>query len=325
MLRLALFLFMATALFGQSFVFVHIGPNMPAYLASAIRQVRLFNKEWPIYVIAPKDELKKLPSGLFHTSVPIETVPISPEHERFHAEGVQSGFWRYTTERFFYLESFIKQNEMKDVFHLENDIMLYCDVSKMLPVFQTYYRGMIGGTFDNDTRCIAGFVYISGSAPLEKFVRYVAEMARFGANDMILLGNFRNAYHRVYAEYLPVILPNYDLPFQNALGSKARNPALYYTCFEQFGSIFDAAAFGQYIGGNDPIHPKARPGFISESSIFNPSLFGFEWEKDDEGRQVPYVSYKDQRCRLNNLHVHCKNLGAFSSLNSQMPTLGLHR
>jgi hypothetical protein len=320
------FLFLGSLpLFGQSFVFVHVGPNIPAYLPYAIRQVRLFNKEWPIYVIASADELKKLPSGLSHTPIPLEDIPRSEAHEKFHAEGIQSGFWRYTSERFFYLDSFIKKYNLKDVFHLENDVMLYCDLSKLLPIFQSYYRGMIGATFENERKCIPGFVYISESAPLEKLARYMAEMAKFGAIDMIVLGNFRNSHHRIYIDYLPVVLPNYDFPFQNALGVTAQSPALYYTHFEEFDSLFDAAAFGMYIGGNDPIHPKARPGFISESSFFNPSLFDFEWIKDEEGRQVPYVSYKGMRCRLNNLHVHCKNLGAFFSLNQQMPSLGLHR
>jgi len=77
--------------------------------------------------------------------------------------------------------------------------------------------------------------------------------------------------------------------------------------------LFDGAAIGQYLGGVDPRNQKSKPGFINESCVFNPSRFLFEWIKDDKGREIPYAIFKDCKYRINNLHIHSKNLAKFKS------------
>ena len=91
----------------------------------------------------------------------------------------------------------------------------------------------------------------------------------------------------------------------------------YTNHFYLFNSLFDAAAFGQYLGGEDPRNGHSAPGFINESCIFNPSHFTYTWEEDDQGRLVPYAHYKNEKVRINNLHIHSKNLAPFYSLRSE--------
>ena len=83
--------------------------------------------------------------------------------------------------------------------------------------------------------------------------------------------------------------------------------------FSSFLSIFDGAAIGQFLGGIDPKNGVSKPGFINESCLFNPSLIKFTWEVDDCDRRVPYASYGNSISRINNLHIHSKNLQKFTS------------
>jgi hypothetical protein len=83
--------------------------------------------------------------------------------------------------------------------------------------------------------------------------------------------------------------------------------------YQEFGSIFDAAAIGQFLGGIDPRNGVSKPGFINESCLFNPGLMTFVWERDAYGRLVPYAIYGSTKARINNLHIHSKKLEGFFS------------
>ena len=93
----------------------------------------------------------------------------------------------------------------------------------------------------------------------------------------------------------------------------AADPQIYCQNINFFKSIFDAAAIGQYLGGGDPRNGTHGPGFINESCIFNPSLLVYEWLEDLEGRKVPFAVYGGEKFRVNNLHIHSKNLWQFTS------------
>ena len=99
--------------------------------------------------------------------------------------------------------------------------------------------------------------------------------------------------------------------FRSPMGHQVKNIQKYYNNIEAFQSIFDAAALGQYLGGIDPNNGPSSPGFINESCVFNPSLLSYEWINDDRGRKIPYIIFSGEKYRINNLHIHCKNLILF--------------
>ena len=96
-------------------------------------------------------------------------------------------------------------------------------------------------------------------------------------------------------------------------GKRAKQPEDYARNFDGFWSLFDAAALGQYFGGIDPRNGSSKPGFVNEDCLFNPVRLMFEWEFDQKGRDVPFACFGQTRYRINNLHVHSKNLKAFRS------------
>ncbi len=304
-------------------VFVHLGRKIPEYLPTAIEQARLFNPKSRIFLIANQAALQ-LPSRgkkwegvecIYKESLPRESV-----HEEFSSKArmnrtFRGEFWTYAMERFFYLYELMKSQGLTDVFHLENDVMLYRDLKEILPLFTAYYPEKIAATFDNDDRCIAGFMYVAKADALYPLLELMSKKVAAGGNDMFFLGQFRNDFGKAYIDHLPIVCPEYakEYPLMSTSGLSTGRPEDYFCHAEEFVSLFDAAAIGQYLGGIDPQHNRPGGGFINESCLFDVSRFQLTWEKDAEGRLIPYALFQSSKWRINNLHINSKNLEEFYS------------
>lgn len=306
----------------HSLVFVHIGPKIPLYVGVAVAQARLFNPDCPIYLVGNKEALHawKMSQKILPICVACESLTKSKSHRKFAANSAHDsksfeGFWVSTSERFFYLEEVIRDFQLKDVFHLENDVMLYADLNSLLPVFQAHYRGMIGATFDSDSRCIPGFIYISDEKPISKLGSFMADQAPKGMNDMQIIQEFKRLKQGIYIDHLPIIFPEYvaQIGLKNSLGQTSSRPDPFHRHFDRFQAIFDAAAIGQYLGGISPRNGDPNPGFINETCLFNPMYLNFNWKIDSKGRCVPYASFQGIEYPIINLHIHSKNLHSFYS------------
>lgn len=301
-----------------SIVFIHIGDKIPSYTKIAIEQARVFNPDCPIILLANKSALNNYSlkdNKANITFVSCESLSKTAHHKEFIKRiKWKKGFWRYTSERFLYLCDLMTQHNLKNVFHLEYDNMLYADLRELLPIFNLHYQGM-AATFDNDQRCIAGFIFVPNQQVVQRLAKYFADHAHEGFNDMEVLAKFKKQYGEKWIDNLPITTKQYanDHLLITPTGYQAEKKELYYKNLEIFNSIFDAAALGQYLGGIDPNNGPSIPGFINESCVFNPSLFIYEWIYDNEGRKIPYILYSGEKYRINNLHIHCKNLRLFSS------------
>lgn len=301
-------------------VFVHIGETLPPYVSKALLQARKFNKDCPIVLIANKKALQAsldCPESI--TYINCESLTRTLEHRKFADKTKlndqwKTGFWRYTSERFLYLHDFMQQYGVDNVFHLENDNMLYVDLQSILTVFQSKYKG-IAGTFDNDDRCIPGFIYIKNPQVMELLAKCFVDHAKSRLNDIETLVRFRKEKGTDFIDNLPVITEEYcnEQPMRSISKHCAKDKKKYCLNISSFQSIFDAAALGQFLGGTDASDTPSKLGFINESCLFNPSKLTFEWIVDAEGRRVPFMQYSGKKFRINNLHIHSKNLMLFAS------------
>ncbi len=218
-----------------------------------------------------------------------------------------AGFWVYTSERFFYLEEFVSQYQLQDVFHLENDIMLYEELEKLVPVFQSHYPAQIAATFEADDRCVPGFMYIPNATPLKILVEEFNEPASIKNSDMEVLARFKNKYFGAAIDFLPIIPPDYFLDYEWD-HSKTRNPSDYSNHLFEFDSLFDGAALGVYQAGWDSrYHEECHQGEIDPHCVFNASHVKVLWEKDEKGRKVPYLLLNGLKWKVNNLHITNKS------------------
>ncbi len=305
-------------------VFIHLGALIPAHTRDALAQARLFNA-CPIYLLAAASALEQFPidPALAIITVPCESLSKSSAHLDFERRSTldrtfRNGFWRFTTERFFHLESLMRERALEHVIHLENDVTLYVDLQELLPLFIKHYPNL-AGTFDNDQRCIPGFLYLRSATSLAPLTEFIA--AAFGpaptqpVNDMSLLADYRRKSGPAGFDCLPIVPPDYPGTLVSQAGHQSAQPEVYSQHADSFDSLFDAAALGQYLGGVDPRNSAGKDsiGFINESCLFNPSLYSYASQPDARGRSIPYLHTDKRAYRLNNLHIHSKNLHGFRS------------
>jgi len=307
----------------HSLVFVHIGPSLPSYFFDAHAQARLFNPDCPIYLLADQEALDSCKEVCAHDpnfyGITLESLTRSEAHQTYletsafnHKDCKWGIFWVYASERFFYLDEFMSQHEVQDVFHLENDIMLYTDLASLLPTFKKKYPG-IAASFDNDYKCTPGFMYIAHKGVMRQLRDCFVHHGPNIITDMHIIGDFKNCNPPEVIDSLPVIMDSYinRHGLKSPTGETTTKPRIYSNNLESFNSLFDAAALGQYIGGT---HTDATPGFINGGCLFNPSLLTYEWHADEKNRMIPYAVFEGARYRINNLHIHSKKLKEFSSL-----------
>lgn len=303
--------------FSHSIVFVHIGKSLPTYLPYAFFQARLFNKECKIVLLANQQALDAYrdPYGLNITTVSIESLHRSKEHKKFLLKTklkrkFRKGFWLYASERFFVLDEFMQQHNEQDVFHIESDVMVYVDFATLMPTILKHYRG-VGLVLDNDTRCIPSIVYIRNACCMKKIALCFLNNMNIKRSDMEVLGLFSKQSKDGLVNNLPIIMPTYIEKF---IKNKFKNPCMFSNNIDKFGAIFDGGALGQFVGGVDPRNGCFMQGWIKPETVFNPSHLRYEWQSDNEGRRVPYVQFQHEKYRINNLHIHCKNLKKYLSI-----------
>lgn len=299
----------------HAFALVHIGKELPPYMLSTVKQIRTFNPKSPIFLVASHEALKNEKVGTWEANlvlVPYETLEKTPEHEKFFQtsekkKNYYKGFVNHTTERFYYLYDLIAQFELENVIHLENDVLLYAEAQDLLPVLCKHYPAL-GVTFDNDKRGIAGFMFIRRKNALRDFLRFINtyEHRRL---DMQLLSIYRKKCGEKKIKPLPVLMDTYHAK----IPLKSKKPEIYSARFEEFQAIFDAAALGQWVGGQDPRNGPCEQGFVNQDCIFDASTVKVDWEVDLKGRKVPFTLFDGKKVPIINLHIHSKQLEKYLS------------
>jgi hypothetical protein len=300
---------------------VHLGDEIPAHLYAQLRQTRVFNPDVPVYLIVSRrarldaDSIDEL--GVVVAFA--ESIRKCRNHRVFSLfnrtnRRSMGGFWLHASERFFAIESFMSACRMENVVHMENDVMLYAELASLIrPLRDTCPR--IGITMDSESRCVPGFVFIRDLDALRGMNSFLlGGYLRKRQNDMEALAAFMAGASSGACSALPVVPSGYRAlhPLENALGRKATS-RWYDESFEAFGGVFDAAALGQYLGGIDRrINKDARPGFVNETAVYDPRDFGLEW-KVEAGLRRPYGRVGGVEFPIFNLHIHSKDLEAFSS------------
>jgi hypothetical protein len=82
--------------------------------------------------------------------------------------------------------------------------------------------------------------------------------------------------------------------------------------YSNYNSIFDSANIGIYLFGLDTFHTNniVQKGVHGPWGIINYTKEKFEWIEDTDGRKIPYICNGDELIRINNLHIHSKDLQA---------------
>jgi hypothetical protein len=236
-----------------SLVYVHIGNDIPQYLYDNLYQTLLINNYATTIYVCINDnvidmfnqEIDKFnlniytKEELFHFQNLIQVIPLSllenklkdnlyfttykntiinkyPDTGQFRNE-----FWVSTTSRFFYIAALMKQFLLENVFHIENDVLVYTDLNKIYSqMTKLNITDKIAAVQDAKNRAICSFVYLPNATEAERYTQFIIECAKKqpGLNDMDVMGMYS---HKTELPDSP------SHPLASSLG------------------VFDAAAIGQ--------------------------------------------------------------------------------
>ena len=309
------------------FVFVHLGTDpaiFPDFVAVAVTQVVAWNPDAAVHLVVARRFLDRTSvanatatRGARVRAWAAEDVPRMPLHDRFLHESKmdavsRGGFWQATAERLFVVSDLLATIGADEALHLENDNLIYFRAQSLLPALRALYPGLAATPNMHRAdgyRVNAGILYIGHRAALDNFLRAVRPSE--GANEMCMLGTYAHLYGPSGIGLLPVLppddadrLPNYTLHIG------------------VLGGIFDPGAHGMYLGGTDPWHQPGGDffggkGFINPHVPYRADEYEYEWRVDAATNLRRVFLHKRGSVHawqpLFVLHIHCKNLAAFTS------------
>lgn len=304
-----------------SLVYIHIGKSIPNYLYDSLYQSLLINgSSCKIFVVIDDTQIPSFRSIIENfnleiynnsTTANVTIIPVSLLEDytssdftsykltlsRFNnIDSFRDGFWVSTTSRFFYIEALMKCLRIENVFHIENDVMLYesfDNIQKCVPYAAQKTVWMVQDAPDRVVPSLLYFPSLDLIKNVNAFIVKTLSSSNVFMNDMNILGLYKDKFELA-------IFPNSKL-------------------------MFDGAAIGQFLGGIDKRNePKSSTiGFVNETSKFKPDtcIFSRNVIKTDEH----YTSIKLFNCTylskddfyitpIANLHIHTKNLHEFSSV-----------
>jgi hypothetical protein len=276
-------------------ILVSVG-NFQEYILDNIKNLLLFNN-YDITIITNKDffiNFKEFFNNFNDFKITlVDCNKLSDNNFNINSQldkGFRNGFWHFCSLRLFYVYSYIKQYNLTNCIHLENDVLTYVNFDDIKSNFK---ENKVYTTFDCDTRVIPGIIYIPNYKSFEPIINNY----NFNINDMENLAKFNES----------VILPLPIFPIINI--------NKFNKLFVDFNMIFDAAAIGQYLGGVDPRNKSGDTrGFVNETCIIKYNTYKFEWIKINN-LFIPHLVIDNNKYRICNLHIHSKKLINFMANN----------
>jgi len=287
--------------------------SLPNYAIDTVHQTRLFFKGDIYFIVS---DLASPIIDVLKNTYQVIIVPhknlIDEEFNQciekyFHKFTILEGakgrerLFIYAFERFVVLYQLMCQRNLTNVFFLELDNLIYDDPLKWE---ESFCRSEMAFMFDHYDRCASGICFIKNSEILSEFrtccMKYISEtdITRHFMTEMQALDVFWKA-NPTRVQILPTHWPDFYAPPETS-----ENYHLYQH------TIFDSAGLGIYFGGIDTLHTGGliMTGLRAPWSAIDYSKYLFEWKEDEEGRLIPYVFQQEQRIRINNLHIHSKQL-----------------
>jgi|TARA_R110002020_G_scaffold320021_2_gene536064 hypothetical protein len=277
--------------------FISDGGPLPSYTEISLRQARKTNPDVEIDFICKDDQ--DIFSDLNINWVPQDDIKSSVLDEFndvcwFKQHGTPNTtfkspelFWHRTCERIYYLEAYINQGRFYDVFHFENDVLLYGDISTVPTDVNITLTPMAM------KQVTFAFVHIPSPKCLNNLCKFFNMLLSHGNAALMQTYGFDHVSEMSL------------LHVANEQGAFCTFPLL-----PKFSDgsdwVFDPGSYGQYLGGTNNGHSE---GFTDPSHIIGDAIS--KGHLDAEFSGSPKAIQGDTVKNIFNLHVHSKNLERF--------------
>jgi hypothetical protein len=285
-------------------VLTHTGSAVPDYTEHCIKQVQYTNPGIEIDLVSEYNHgiefVEKFKLNNVHVKA-IEDIQSDFLVKRFRevswfkawgrpntAYPSPDNFVQGTSERLFLLAAYLKQKNIKNVWHIENDNLIYGEFDSL----QSHLcRDKITCCYMNPKHTVWNLVFIPDPLLLYTAMQWYVDQLAHG-NDWVCKTYGLEMAHEmtVMSAYKDNLCFFPSLPNENKIAD-------YY---------FDPASYGQYIGGTNNGHP---PGFRDTVNHVIGQTYGDLWNHASMFFGYPHVSSNKFQTltKLFNLHVHNKH------------------
>lgn len=174
---------------GMNLVMFHSGKELPKFLEYTFRQIRVFNPTITIYFLT---DWQHLDAAVF---AKYNVLPILKE--LYHSDKITEleslynhkcyDFWTITMTRLIYIENFLQAYKLKNVYHFENDILLYYDLCIYHRLFTNLYKTLAITTGGPD-KSMTGFLFIKTWRALADMTQFFIDtLHTYGIKDTMLI------------------------------------------------------------------------------------------------------------------------------------------
>jgi hypothetical protein len=276
----------------RNLVLVHLGKNPSPILIEMAEVATKRLDDSKIFLITdhPSDWVKFPGKVISYSRKDRKKYLASLIRKNPELEQIAGGYWLYSLERLFALEKIYDYVDSDEaVLHFESDVLLLLNDSDFELMLLNSSQCACP-RFSKD-RGIASLFFVPNNSELLSLLKSMKEiLSRKNAptNDMELLGICLN---EDIVDELPS-LPNSS--WEKPSGEKL---------------VFDGAAYGQYLFGQDPFHTGGRRISGFQNPDFPVELSQLNWKvseaEDLESKSIVYT-YNFNEYRVLNLHLHSK-------------------
>jgi len=276
--------------------------NMPAYSIECIQQLRLFF-DGPIYFIyseienSIKEALDKQNIRFIHyDEVLSKRFDIISKRKEFcivDSLEDRKELFKRSYERIYLLDTLLFKYNLKNVWFMEIDILMFCNPNIFTGILQTQPYAYC---FHDFQHCSSAIFYVRDHASLQPILQILDVFT----NDFISEMRALSEYHRHHQN---------DMVFP--LIPRTPTHIFYWKDYNLFYTfVFDGAVIGQYLFGID--REGCKPYDTTHiSQLLNIWQYGkFEWHKNDKGLFIPYYRFHEtsELLPIANMHIHSKDL-----------------
>lgn len=266
--------------------------NFQEYILINIKQlIKLGHKN--IYVITNQQFFTKFDEYIDKIKL-INCDDLKDSYDYNNKGNLSNRFFILTSLRIFYLYEFMKQYNIENVIHLENDVLIYynCEIIK-----DKFTNNMYMPFISLDMNVLS-IVYI----PNHTIFKTILDNYDFSVTDML---NFKIIMEKTHLiKQLPIFINNNKDEYnKDEFNFVTEN-------YDIFNFIFDGAAIGQYLGGIDPIHRSNTVGYVNDTCIIKYNKYEFVFDIIDNIKR-PFIIIDNNKIPIFNLHIHCKDLKKF--------------
>jgi len=288
------------------------------YIWTSIEQSRKFNPNLEIYLIlskkavSPEVRNKILQYRLRLFFYDEASDPIIDEFKsNFFIQGNMvpidgnTNFVQYTTERLIYIYVLMKNLGLKNVFHMENDNLLYINLNELLKSFQACKLNF-GVPFAAKGQAVVSVLFIRDEQYLKDFIQYVISIFKMGR---------QKAQELLHTSYINDMTITYAY-FVDKRGDIAELPDKFYkrgeNCiWDNAKIIIDACVLGQWFAGT---HTNPSGHHYEDNRLVDPRQSQLVWKNSKFGFKELYLRNAEYgEIRVVNMHIHSKELEKYIS------------